>query len=204
MIQINKNMYNKSKYTSWYYNIIVRAQGRELDNIYTERHHIIPKSLGGSNKKDNLVKLTAREHFICHLLLPRMVNDTKSKNSMWYAAWCLLSMRGATKERVFKHTSHSFAVIRAQRAKLVSANKTGVPRSEETKRRIGAKSALKVYTAEYRKKLSLAGTGRKDSDEVCRNKSEAAKKRWEKISADKRRAHMASATTASLKTRSKK
>ena len=32
---------------------------------YYEKHHIQPKSLGGSNKKENLVRLTAREHFIC-------------------------------------------------------------------------------------------------------------------------------------------
>jgi hypothetical protein len=39
------------------------------DDVYYEEHHIIPKSLGGSNKTDNLVLLTAREHFIAHLLL---------------------------------------------------------------------------------------------------------------------------------------
>jgi hypothetical protein len=40
---------------------------------YTEKHHIIPKSLGGADRKDNLVRLTPKEHFICHLLLPKMV-----------------------------------------------------------------------------------------------------------------------------------
>ena len=38
---------------------------------YTETHHIQPKSLGGSNSKDNLVELTAKEHFIAHLLLAK-------------------------------------------------------------------------------------------------------------------------------------
>lgn len=36
---------------------------------YVERHHIIPKSLGGDDSEANLVFLTAREHFICHVLL---------------------------------------------------------------------------------------------------------------------------------------
>ena len=197
-------MYNSSKYTSWYYSIITRAQNRLINNVYTERHHIIPKSLGGSNKKNNLVRLTAREHFICHLLLPRMVNDTKSKNSMWYAAWCLLAMRGSTKERIFKHNSHSFATVREKRAKLVSDARTGTTNSEETRRRIGAKSALKVYTDEYRKKLSVAGTGRKDTEEVRANKSKAAKLRWANVSAEKRKEHMESAITASMRSRSKK
>lgn len=34
-----------------------------------EVHHILPGSMGGSNCKDNLVKLTYREHFIAHMLL---------------------------------------------------------------------------------------------------------------------------------------
>lgn len=57
------NMFNNSKYTRWYYQIITRAQDRALTNdSYTEVHHIVPKSLGGNNLKDNLVNLTGREH----------------------------------------------------------------------------------------------------------------------------------------------
>lgn len=40
--------------------------------VYYERHHIVPQSLGGSNSKENLVLLTAKEHFICHLLLVKI------------------------------------------------------------------------------------------------------------------------------------
>ena len=39
---------------------------------YVEKHHIIPKSLGGSDNTFNIVNLTAREHFIAHLLLSKM------------------------------------------------------------------------------------------------------------------------------------
>lgn len=68
-----------NKYTNWYYSIIQNAQTRTNDG-YTERHHIIPKSLGGDNLKDNLVRLTAREHFICHRLLTKMtVGNQKIK-----------------------------------------------------------------------------------------------------------------------------
>lgn len=64
-------MYLTNKYTRWYYNIIANAQSRTIAG-YTEKHHIIPRSLGGTNSKSNLVHLTAREHFICHLLLTKM------------------------------------------------------------------------------------------------------------------------------------
>tara|TARA_S200002703_G_scaffold63639_1_gene55157 strand:- start:2387 stop:3133 length:747 start_codon:yes stop_codon:yes gene_type:complete len=39
---------------------------------YGELHHIIPKCLGGEDIKTNLIRLTAREHFICHALLAEM------------------------------------------------------------------------------------------------------------------------------------
>lgn len=39
------------------------------DDVYYEKHHIIPKSLGGSNSANNLILLTAREHYVAHLLL---------------------------------------------------------------------------------------------------------------------------------------
>ena len=60
-----------NKYTIWYNSIINNAKTRTITG-YTEKHHIIPKSLGGSNEKTNVVKLTAREHFVCHLLLTKM------------------------------------------------------------------------------------------------------------------------------------
>jgi hypothetical protein len=56
------------EYTRIYNQLIERAQSRTLEG-YTEKHHIIPKCLGGSNDKENLVELTAREHFLCHMLL---------------------------------------------------------------------------------------------------------------------------------------
>lgn len=48
------------------------ASNRIKGDTYYEKHHILPKCLGGSNKKDNLVLLTAKEHFIAHLLLIEM------------------------------------------------------------------------------------------------------------------------------------
>jgi hypothetical protein len=81
-------MYLQNKYTNWYFNIISNAQSRTISG-YTEKHHIIPKSLGGSNKKDNLVRLTAREHFICHWLLTKMVDNTNNRMRMLNAFWSM-------------------------------------------------------------------------------------------------------------------
>lgn len=48
------------------------------DGSYYERHHVIPKWLGGTDSKDNLVLLTAKEHFIAHLLLWKFYRDRPS------------------------------------------------------------------------------------------------------------------------------
>jgi DNA-binding CsgD family transcriptional regulator len=64
-----------NKYHRWYYNIIQNRLSTPVTG-YTERHHIIPKSLGGSNSQSNLVALTAREHYLCHLLLVKMTEGS--------------------------------------------------------------------------------------------------------------------------------
>lgn len=66
-------IYLHNKYTTIYFNIINKAKSRTVISEYSEKHHIIPRCLGGTNDKSNLVKLTAREHFICHWLLTKMV-----------------------------------------------------------------------------------------------------------------------------------
>ena len=64
-------MYLQNKYSCYYYSIINKAKSRatskrEAKKIlgYVEKHHIIPKVLGGTNDEDNIVFLTAREHFV--------------------------------------------------------------------------------------------------------------------------------------------
>ncbi len=74
-------MFKDNKYTKHYWLLINKAQNRKLPKeIYKERHHIIPQSLGGNNDKSNLVWLTGREHALCHWALTKMVEgDAKSK-----------------------------------------------------------------------------------------------------------------------------
>lgn len=54
------------------YNSIIensKKETRNKINSYYEKHHIIPRCIGGSNKEENLALLTPKEHFICHCLL---------------------------------------------------------------------------------------------------------------------------------------
>lgn len=51
---------------------------------YTENHHIVPKSLGGSNCKDNIISLTAREHFIAHWLLWKSYGNIQMAKAFYF------------------------------------------------------------------------------------------------------------------------
>ena len=56
----------KSRYDKFIFNIASLGE-RNLE--YSEKHHIIPKCMNGTNHKSNLIKLTAREHYIAHWIL---------------------------------------------------------------------------------------------------------------------------------------
>lgn len=62
-------------YSNVYDTIIKQAKDRNIDELsgdtYMEVHHIIPRSLNGTNDHSNLVHLTPKEHFVCHHLLYR-------------------------------------------------------------------------------------------------------------------------------------
>lgn len=61
-------------YSKIYYDIIEHRKLNKYDG-YTENHHVLPESLGGSDEDYNRVRLTAKEHYICHLLLTKMFDE---------------------------------------------------------------------------------------------------------------------------------
>jgi hypothetical protein len=115
-----------NKYSKWYFNIIDNAKNRSQLG-YVEKHHIIPKCIGGSNDHYNLVKLTAREHFICHLLLIKMTVG-KHKSKMAFAARSMIHLTNKKQEknRDFKVTSRIFEFLRKSQSKTKSSYKTGI------------------------------------------------------------------------------
>ena len=63
-------------YKKNYYDYIEYLKNLGKRNLeYSEKHHIIPRCLGGTNDKDNLIELTAREHFLAHYLLMKIYPD---------------------------------------------------------------------------------------------------------------------------------
>ena len=144
-------MYLQNKYTRWYYNIINAAKIRPITG-YTEKHHIIPKSLGGTNAKTNIVALTAKEHFICHRLLTKMVTS-ESKSKMIYALW-IMNASNKTKERG-KMTPTLYEKIRKEYSELVRQKRLGNPLSAETKEKISKSLSGRRVTTIVKPKSEL-------------------------------------------------
>ena len=59
-------------YKKNYYDFISSRKNmnrEKLDGNIYELHHILPRSLGGLDNKENLILLTPREHFLAHIML---------------------------------------------------------------------------------------------------------------------------------------
>lgn len=67
----------------------VKLKHDDPNYVYLETHHIVPKSLGGKNDKSNLVNLTAREHYIAHLLLFKYYKSINDKNAFIKMSYAL-------------------------------------------------------------------------------------------------------------------
>lgn len=193
-------MFIDNKYTRIYYCIVDRAKNREDISGYTERHHVIPRCLGGSNTPENLVKLTAKEHFLAHLLLIKMV-ALEHKRKMAYAVICFKrknprhSGRDVTNGKsydrvrsllsslpVSEETSRriSLALTGKKRALSVSlaiskAHK-GKTVSAESRQKMRAAKLGKTLSAETRSRMSRAKKGKVFSDQHCQNISKSYKK----------------------------
>jgi hypothetical protein len=169
-----------NKYTLWYNTITKRAQTRVIDG-YTEKHHIQPRSLGGSNDKDNLVDLTAREHFICHWLLTKM-HTGEAKSKMIYALNGMkrsntFAQRYETKitARVYENLKKEFSIIHSATMKGREPWNRGIPITEEQREKNRIAATGKKFSQEVIEKRSAKIRGQKRSEETKLKMSLASK-----------------------------
>jgi hypothetical protein len=171
-----------NKYTLWYNSIIKNARTRIL-TCYKESHHILPRSLGGTDEKHNLVDLTAREHFICHWLLVK-IHTGQAQHKMIYA---LNGMKRNGKDnkryetaitsKVYEKLKVEFGRVHSETMKGRTPSNKGKPMSEEQKSKIKSTKAANPIkrSAEAIAKTIAKQTGQKRSEETKLKMSLAAK-----------------------------
>lgn len=171
-----------NKYTQWYTSITLNAKNRVLLG-YKEKHHIIPRSLGGSDNKENLVDLTAREHFICHWLLTKMYTG-ESKSKMVYALNGMkrngkYTQRYETKitSRVYENLKKEFAIVHSATMKGRDPWNKGhkEDRLEVLENIKQSASQRKPQSTDSREKQAQKTRGKKRTKEQRKNISDSLK-----------------------------
>ena len=178
------------KYKKWYDNIVERGKVKR-ENIYLEKHHIIPECFfknrtrkgskgwieGDSNAPSNFTYLTAREHFICHWLLTKMYTGP-ARHKMINALYMMQGSSGDTQPRYStKITSKAYANIREEYSIIVSERNTGrvQPEHENLKQKqamTGGKRA--PFSEEWKANISANHKSKKGYD--CSLSEETKKK----------------------------
>lgn len=178
-------MFLDNKYTKYYHAITSNAkhQQRSKSDGYFESHHIIPRSLGGSNKKENLVLLTAREHFICHLLLVKMFSRKSNQyNKMLHA---IMLFKGTNSYQTRYINSRLYEAIKKDYSEIRSAATKGKPLSTEHRNKISKALQGHIISQETKEIISKKASTRirkPFSDEYKQRMSEImkTKNRWTK------------------------
>lgn len=124
-----------------YQQFIGFLRGQSVDG-YCEVHHIVPRSLGGSNDKDNLISLTPRQHYIAHWMLWKACGGVAGRS------FFMMSNLG----KYGKVNSTTYAQARENY-------------SEQVKKQMAERPNRPAFTPEHREKLRQAKLGCKLSKE---------------------------------------
>jgi hypothetical protein len=157
--------------------IIDRARNRVLTG-YVEKHHVIPRCLGGSDDKTNLVELTAREHFIVHKLLCKIYPN---EDKLFFAYRMMAVMKNSKdNDRDYYVSSREFEEIRILANEKIGNAARGrklPPKSQESIEKQQATRKLNGYqhSIETKKKISNSLSNKPKSNEHRKNLSTVLK-----------------------------
>lgn len=153
-----------NKYTQTYHRIIdnakIRNWAKKSAPCYTENHHIIPKCFSRDNSTQNLVRLTAREHFIVHKLLTKMFEGPKEKSKMISALFLMIhNLKKSCFTNMYSVSSKEYNALKEEYKLAVKISLTGIKRSQKTKDKIsktktGKKLPFKKKTLEHINKIN--------------------------------------------------
>jgi len=146
-------------YERIYTQLINRARTRTLLG-YKEKHHIIPRCIGGTDNASNLVELTAREHFIAHKLLCEIYPTIKG---IQLAFWAMVNWNSSKNQREYKVLSREYERLRLAVIEIIretQLNRVHAPHSVETKQKISNAHIGKKKSKEHLENLSKSLKGK--------------------------------------------
>lgn len=93
------------------YNSIINQALERVNKSYVEKHHIIPRFMGGTDELSNIVKLSPREHYLCHVILTKIVPENK-KYAAVKSCYMMLAWSYSNEKRISIKPGVSKKVIR--------------------------------------------------------------------------------------------
>ena len=161
------------------YNNLINCEITRVGHV--EKHHILPRCLGGLDNKENLVDLYPEEHYLAHLLLCKIYPKNQK---LLYAA---MNMTTGSMKNSGKRNNKAYGWLRRQYAESMSGDnnparrnpdlqkeaakkRVGQKRSGETKAKMSAAQKGRTLTAEHKSKLAIAATTRPPISNETRQK----------------------------------
>ena len=162
-------------YQQVYNQLCERSRTRKWEKFTYEKHHIIPKSMGGTDAKSNIAILTPREHALAHLLLVRFLTG-EHKAKMVNAIKSMLYYRNENRQPL---TTRQYESLRVAYQTLSKSPEYSAWRSELTRAQWTPERRAAV--AEKARQQWATGPKRESfsSDEYRAKKSEQMKQRWQ-------------------------
>lgn len=147
------------KYENWYNALVDKAKFRGLDKKilegYYEKHHILPKCLGGSDSEDNLVLLTYREHIIAHKLLAEIYSNNYK---LLFAVTRMIVIKEFSIKKYF--STREIEYYRKKAIEELTESNIGRSHTEETKKILREAHIGKKLSESSKKKISIHNKGK--------------------------------------------
>jgi len=158
-------------YQKHYDLLMERARNRLLEG-YSERHHVVPRCLGGTDEPDNLVRLTPEEHYVAHQLLVK-INGKNQK--LIFAAVMMGSTRKNNKTFGWLRRRHALAVSETLRGRTKESHDHVKKMSDKIRGR--TKKDYPYLAANGERHSKLMSERNKFNDEGRKKQSETLSRR---------------------------
>lgn len=112
------------------YFILVNRASRMTRTGLIEKHHVVPKCMGGVKISSPVVPLTPKEHFVCHHLLTKMYPQS---DKLQFAFWAMCNQKNGDAPRTYHVSSITYDAAKKAFAIVNSKRHTGKHISEHHK-----------------------------------------------------------------------
>jgi len=132
-------------YLKIYNKLISSRKEIQESTEYCETHHILPKCLGGTDDKDNLVRLTYREHYVAHWLLTKIY---PKEAKIHYAFLCMIrDPRGHRRltSRMISTIKKNFCEFKKWHSKIQNPGRSENSRSAAKKRMSSEENPMRKF-----------------------------------------------------------